>query len=178
MSRSRLLSAASLMLAVPLLAACGGGSSAVTQAASAAQSVASQAASAASSAAGESPSETPSETPTTDSSPAPSDSATVAPAAKDLCAAVDELKNMGDTPKADDAKALHQAAADIAATAPAEVADGAKAYAAIIEFVATELDSGSVKAGSGLSQAVAQGMGKDPKAITNFILYVSKNCAS
>jgi hypothetical protein len=173
MSRTRLLSAAALVATLPLIAACGG-STAVTQAASAAQSVASQAASAASAAAGESPSETPT---STSSSPVASDSP-AAPAAKDLCAAVDELKNMGDTPKADDAKALHQAAADIAATAPAEVAEGAKAYAAIIELVATELESGSVTATSGLGAAVAQGMGKDPKQITNFILYISKNCTA
>jgi hypothetical protein len=170
----RLAAVAALVLTVPVLSACGGGST-VQQAASAVQSAASQAASAASSAAsaaGESPSETPS---STDSSPSADDTAPAAGAAS-LCAAIDELKNMGDTPKTGDASALHKAAADIRDNAPAEVAEGAKAYSTIIELVATELEAGKLKATDGLSQAVAEGVGKDPKQITAFILYVTKNC--
>jgi type II secretory pathway pseudopilin PulG len=174
MSTARRLAAASLIAVVPLLAACGGASSTVSQAASAVQSAASQAASAASSAAAAAGSESP--TPADSSSTPATESSSPAAAAGSLCSAVDELKSMSDKPTAKDVDVLKQAAADIKANAPAEVAKGAASYAVILEALAASLENNKTGAGAGMAAAIAQGMSKDPKDITTFITYVATNC--
>ena len=173
MSTARRCAAASLIVAVPLLTACGGAASTVSQGVSAAQSAASQAASIGSSAAAVNASDTP--TPAASSpepSAPPTDSAS--PAAGSLCDAVGELKNMSDKPSSTDVDTLKQAAADIKANAPAEVAKGAASYAVILEALAASLENNQT--GANMGAAIAKGMTKDPKDITAFITYVASTC--
>jgi hypothetical protein len=182
MSKSRRLAVASAFVLVPLLAGCGGSTvsdvkAAASSLASVAQSAASQAASAASQIASAAASSSPSDSSGSggDSS-APADSGSPAATAGSLCAAVAELKKMPDQPKASDVATLKQTAADIRASAPAEVAQGAASYATILESLAASLEAGSNGKDIGMAQAIAKGMGKDPAQITAFILYVTKTC--
>ncbi len=169
MSTARRCAAASLIVAVPLLTACGGAASTVSQGVSAAQSAASVGSSAAAVNASDTP--TPAASSPEPSAP-PTDSAS--PAAGSLCDAVGELKNMSDKPSSIDVDTLKQAAADIRANAPAEVAKGAASYAVILEALAASLENNQT--GAHMGAAIAKGMTKDPKDITAFITYVASTC--
>lgn len=174
MSTARRFAAASLIVAVPFLIACGGAASTVSQGVSAAQSAASQAASIASSAAAANASDTPTPAASSPESSAPATASSPAPAAGSLCDAVGELKNMSDKPSSKDVDTLKQAAADIRADAPAEVAKGAASYAVILEALAASLENNQT--GANMGAAIAKGMTKDPKDITAFITYVATTC--
>jgi len=168
MIRTRAVALASVVVALPLLAACGA-SGAVSTAASNVQSAASKAASVAASAASAASSSEPTET----SSPSESSSAAGVTSASDYCGAffaMQKVAGKGDTAAA--AATFHQSAADMRTYAPAEIADSAKAYADILDTVATAIEGHQAKAASTLMQE----LGANPKVVTDVSTYVAKNC--
>jgi hypothetical protein len=67
---------------------------------------------------------------------------------------------------------FRQSAADMRTYAPAEIADSAKAYADILDTVATAIEGHQAKAASTLMQE----LGANPKVVTDVSTYVAKNC--
>ena len=168
MIRTRAVALVSLVVVLPLLSACGG-SGAVSTAASNVQSAASQAASVAASAASAASSSEPADT----SSPSVSSSSGGVASAADYCGAffaMQKVAGKGDTAAA--VATFRQSAADMRTYAPAEIADSAKAYADILDTVATAIEGHEAKATSTLVKE----LGANPKVVTDVSTYVAKNC--
>ena len=168
MIRTRAVALVSLVVVLPLLSACGG-SGAVSAAASNVQSAASQAASVAASAASAASSSEPADT----RSPSVSSSSGGVASAADYCGAffaMQKVAGKGDTAAA--VATFRQSAADMRTYAPAEIADSAKAYADILDTVATAIEGHQAKATSTLVKE----LGANPKVVTDVSTYVAKNC--
>ena len=176
MTRSRILGASALLIVLPLLAACGGAS--VTASST---SVSPSASSSETSSSTTSPTASPTET----SSPSGSTTATDQPtttgtaSATNFCEsfkALDGLTQGDGTPSPEQASvALKQTAANLRATAPAEIKAEVNTYASVLDTLAKSVSGTTTPAE--VQKKVAESLGKlDPQAIAKVAVYAGTHC--